>query len=282
MILTDMTAKRVGYLFCMILLVVCCAARCETPPPNSATPPVQTTSPTQPISPTQAASLESKDTDDETAPGDQTSIDDIKKKYWSMEKKTKVQVVQERVHPSSGRLEIAADVGSLIGDPFLSTHTVGGSIGFHFNEVYSLHLMGWGALVTGSSAFTTLETQAGVGPNVNAPSYALALEGRANIIYGKTSFLDSKIIYLDSYLAIGAGEIKTLSGSDLLLQAGIGEQLRISDNFSIFIDYRAIWYRDVLLATIQTANNAVGQNLGTRSNFSSLITVGASFYLSTI
>jgi outer membrane beta-barrel protein len=265
------TLTWAAWLIPIVLCVSSGGARAELAPPDP-TATVQTKAPIA------NGVIETTDKDSEANPIEPEAAEYIKK-YWASIESNKISVAQRRAYPNRRTIEVSVSAGSLLGDPFLSTHTVGGSLGYHIDNIFSVHLTGWGALVTGSSAFTTLETQTGAGPNVNAPSYFLGVEGKADLICGKFALLDKKIFYLDNYIAVGAGRISTLSGPNFLAEAGIEQQIRFNEFFAINLSYYAIWYQDTLLATFQTDSHPLGQNLGRRSSFGTLVSLGVSFFL---
>jgi outer membrane beta-barrel protein len=206
-------------------------------------------------------------------------VEDIKKKYWARGNKSEMGVVQDRLYPKLHRFELSVGAGSLIGDPFLAMHTVGGSLGFHFSELFSVHAIGWGALVNPSSALTTLQSQTGASANTNQPQSYFGGEARASLLYGKLNLVDAMILYFDTYLSAGAGRISTETGGDFLINVGIGEQIHISRTWSINLDYKALYYQETILAKYASNSITVGQNLGTRSNLSNLVTLSVSCFL---
>jgi outer membrane beta-barrel protein len=206
-------------------------------------------------------------------------VEDIKKKYWARGNKSEMGVVQDRLYPKLHRFEISAGASSLIGDPFLSMHTFGGSLGFHFSELFSIHAVGWTAVVNPSSALTTLQSQTGASANTNQPQNYFGGEGRASLLYGKLNLVDAMILYFDTYLSAGAGRISTETGNNFLVNVGIGEQIHITRTWSINLDYKALYYQETILAKYASGSVTVGQNLGSRSNLSNLVTVSVSCFL---
>jgi outer membrane beta-barrel protein len=215
-------------------------------------------------------------------PGEQAEeveVEDIKKKYWAMGNKYEMGVVQDRLYPKRHRFEFNFGAGSLIGDPFLTMHTVGGSIGFHVSEFFSVHLIGWDALVTPSSALTTLQSQTGVTANTNDPKYYVGLEARGSLLYGKLSLVDSMILYFDTYFAAGGGRLASENCNSGVISVGVGEQIHITKIVSLNLEYNLMWYQEKILANSSSGSIVAGQDLGWRSNYSNLITLSVSTFV---
>src|SRR3954471_9123833 len=67
----------------------------------------------------------------------------IKEKYWAKGDESELGVVQNRLYSKSGKLEIGGFGGLTSSDPFLDVKQLGGSIGYHFSELWAVHLFGW-------------------------------------------------------------------------------------------------------------------------------------------
>lgn len=212
---------------------------------------------------------------------EEADVAKIREKYWARGNETEMGVVQNRLYPKKRRFELGLGFGNLTGDPFLSILRYGVSLGYHFSEFISLHGMYWGMTVKPSSALTALESDTGQTANTNEPRTYMGGEARASVLYGKLSLLGSAILYFDSFFSLGAGIMKTETGSNLTLTGGIGQQIHITRTFSLNLDYKLAYYNERILGKVNstTGNGNLGKDYGTRSNFSSVVTVSVSIFL---
>ena len=228
------------------------------------------------LSAAQSADATAKNTEDK---GEEIAVDQIHDRYWAQGRDVEVGVVQNRIYSKRKKFELAVTGAKLNGDPFLTTNTLGGSLGYHFSEYLSLHALGWKAFVSNSSALTELISQLGTTTNTNPVNSFFAGELRASVLYGKLSLLGKLILYFDANLSAGAGSISTSSGRDFAYFFGIGQQIHVSHLFSINIDYRFLLYNETIPAAFATQNIPVGGAVGTRSNLSGLTTLSFSIFL---
>lgn len=212
---------------------------------------------------------------------EEADVAKIREKYWARGNETEMGVVQNRLYPKKQRFELGLGFGNLSGDPFLSVLRYGVSLGYHFNEFISLHGMYWGMSVKPSSALTELENQSGYTANTNNPQNFIGGEARASILYGKLSLVGSAILYFDSFFSLGAGLMKTETGSNITFTGGIGQQIHITRTFSLNVDYKVAYYNERILGKVnsKTGLGNLNKDYGTRANFSSVVTVSISIFL---
>lgn len=210
---------------------------------------------------------------------EEVDVEKIKTKYWARGDETETGVVQNRLYPKNHRFELGVTGASLSGDPFLTAYTLGATLGFHFSEFLSLHAIYWNAFVSPSSALTTLQSELGTTTNTNQPKNYLGGEARASLLYGKLSLLGAAILYFDAYFSLGAGRISTESGNDFLASVGVGQQIHLSKTFSLNVDYKLLRYDETILGKVPGPTGNLGQNLGTRVNLSSAVTLGISIFV---
>lgn len=268
---------RIAFGFILLGLNLATVAKATDTKP-AVPPPAASQTPTQSIS-TSTTPTAAPVSTGPSEQAEEIDVDTIKKKYWALGNKYEMGVVQDRLYPKRHRIELNFGAGSLVSDPFLLIHTIGGSIGFHISEYFSLHIIGWDALVSPSSALTTLQTDTGASANTNEPKYYIGAQARASVLYGKLSLADLMILYFDTYLSAGGGRVSTQSGDNLLLQAGIGEQIHISRTISLNLDYQLIWYQETVIAQYSSSTITAGQNLGRRTNLGNLITLSVSAFI---
>ena len=207
--------------------------------------------------------------------GERVNVENIKEKYWARGDESELGVVQNRLYSKSRKIEAGLYGGTIMTDPFLNVTALGGSLGFHFNEYLSLHLMGWKSYANDSSALTLFRAYSSGDANVNRPSSYLGLEFRGSLLYGKLSVVGKSIIYYDMHASFGLGSTSTYSGNYLTPSITIGQQIFLSKSVSFNFDYRLMAYREQILEQVVTAQ--LGAVKGTRNNFSNVFTLGFSF-----
>src|SRR5262245_32582443 len=78
-----------------------------------------------------------------TTQPEKADVGAIKERYWTKGDDTELGVVQDRLYSKSGRLEVGGFYGLTSNDPFLNIKQAGGSVGFHFSELWALHVFAW-------------------------------------------------------------------------------------------------------------------------------------------
>lgn len=208
---------------------------------------------------------------------EEVDVSKIKEKYWARGNEAEMGVVQNRMFQKRRRIELGVFGSNIAGDPFLTTYAFGASLGYHLSEFLALHVSYWKASVSASSALKTLESQLATTTNTNEVKDFILGEGRASLLYGKLSLLGEFILYFDAYFSLGAGRISTESGKNLLISAGIGQQIHLSQTFAINIDYRLLFYKETIVGKVP--GPTLGQALSERNNTSNAITLGVSVKL---
>lgn len=210
--------------------------------------------------------------------GDDVEVEKIRERYWAQGKEAEVGVVQNRIYSKKHKVEFALTGGKLSGDPFLSTYTLGGSVGFHLTEYFSVHAFGWKAFVSPSSALLTLQNDLKTTANTNEPRSFIGGEARGSLLYGKLSLMGLAILYFDAYITGGAGRLGTESGGNFAYFVGIGQQIHVSQLFSVNLDYRFMQYQETIIGKVSGTNGNLGQSLGARTNQSGVVTLGVSLF----
>lgn len=212
---------------------------------------------------------------------ERVNVDTIREKYWARGEESELGVVQSRLYSKARKFELGAYGGLVFSDPFLSIQSAGLTAGYHFTEYFSLHVMGYKDFVGKSSALTTFEETVKATSTLHAttqnnpPRYFLGAEAMGSILYGKLSLLGQAIIYYDFHLLGGLGIRNTESGSYLAPLVGIGQQVYLSQAFSLRLDYRLMAYREQLVEKVITTR--LGESIGHRINYSNLLTLGVTF-----
>ncbi len=203
------------------------------------------------------------------------NVDMIKEKYWARGNESEMGVVQNRLYSKENKLEFGLLSGIISSDPFLNTKIVGGSLGFHFSEYFGVRMIGWKNIVSPSTALKTFEDTLGATTNNNPAKYFLGAEGSASVLYGKLSLIGKAIIYYDFHLLGGMGLTGTESGTYFTPYVGLGQNVYLSKNFSLRIDYRLQRYNEKIIEKVITPK--LGQVVGERVNWSNAVTLGVNF-----
>lgn len=207
------------------------------------------------------------------------NVEKLKKQYWSQE--SDYNVVQNRVYTKANRIETSLYAGSMLTDPFLSVSVLGISLGYHFNEQFSLHGLLWRNFSSRSSALERLEVDTNRTANTNDLLWYYGGEVRWSVIYGKLSLLGKTILYYDMHLSGGAGQMKTESGDNFAQSLGLGQQVYLSQSLGLFMGYRMVHFDEKLLdkAGSGVAGTGTYTPKFSRSNFSHTLLLGISWFL---
>lgn len=204
------------------------------------------------------------------------SVDAIKEKYWAKGNETDMEVVQNRLYSKSNRLEFGAYFGVVSSDPFLNLKSYSLSAGYHLSEYWAINFFYMKYQVAYSSAYDTFMEKYPGNPrlNTNNPSATYAGELAYSPIYGKLSLAGKYIVYYDMHLLAGAGVTDTENGQYMTYFPGIGQQVYLSKNLSLRIDYRAIVYNEEIIEKIAVGTPAYGTSHGQRLNWNHAINFG--------
>ncbi len=206
---------------------------------------------------------------------EKVNVDSIKEKYWARGDESELGVVQNRLYSKENKLEIGILGGVISSDPFLNSKKLGGTLGFNLNEYWAFNLIGWKCFVSGSTALKTFEDTLGATTNNNPAKFYLGGETVASVLYGKLSLLGKSIIYYDFHLLGGVGVYSTESGNYFTPSIGLGQNVYLSQNFSLRVDYRLQHYEEKIIEKVITPK--LGQVVGTRVNWSNTVTLGVSY-----
>jgi outer membrane beta-barrel protein len=199
---------------------------------------------------------------------------EIRDQYWNRAEESDLSVVQNRLYSKSGKLELGAFGGSINTDPFLSVRALGGSLGYHFSEVWGLRALAFKEFVNPSSAFDELaKIGTGVTANTNEPRSFAGGELEASVLYGKLSLLGKAIIYYDFHFLGGGGVTNTESGHYFTPYGGLGQQIYLGQAVALRIDYRAMHYNENIVEKVRPAPY-LGTVVESRGNWTHAVTLG--------
>lgn len=208
--------------------------------------------------------------------GEAVDVSKVTEKYWAQGKDTELGVVQNRKFTSEHRFELDIFAGTVSTDPFLSVHHYGGSLGYHFNQYFSLHAIAWKDSVSNSDAYNSFQSnslaQTGIKATVdtNRPKGFYGLQADENFLYGKASFFGKMIIYVDLFVLGGVGMTATDSGNDFTPFLGIGQKIHLNQTMALTLDYRIMEYNEVIPKSLGVGSNQ-------RSNTTDVVTFGLCF-----
>lgn len=203
-------------------------------------------------------------------------VQKVKERYWTKGEESELRVVQNRTYSKDRKIGLGFFYAFISSDPFLSIKGAGATIGYHFHEFLGFNIIGWKNFVSPSSALNTLRSQLGVTANNNHPDYFLGGEVSFSPVYGKLSVLGQSIVYYDLHLLAGGGVMKTESGTYPAPLVGIGQQIYLSKNITLSMDYRLLYYKETL---VQKADpSKMGTTAGKRDNYSNCVYVGLTFF----
>jgi outer membrane beta-barrel protein len=185
-------------------------------------------------------------------------------------------VVQNRVVNRENRWEIAPEIGgSLGGDTYTRSTTLGLNVQYHFNHRWSVGVRGntaYNRLTDEGQALVDIaEADAANNPQSSAAAvpdldYPLSeVGGYVNFypVYGKMAWLDNKIAHFDVYAQLGAGQVTLKSGTTSTYSAGAGLGIwvnpKISTRFEVkYQNYTAQYYTGPLALDLTVASMQVG------------------------
>jgi outer membrane beta-barrel protein len=206
---------------------------------------------------------------------EKVNVENIKEKYWARGDESEMGVVQNRTYSKDRKWELGVFGGAILNDPFLNVNNYGLSLGYHFSEYFAVNALMWKANATGSAALKTFEETKGGETNYNKPKSYTGGEAVGSFLYGKLSVAGKSIIYYDMHLLGGLGMTNTENGTYATPHVGVGQQVYLGKNVSLRLDYRLMYYHEDIKERVITAH--LGETVGSRNNFSNVITIGASF-----
>jgi len=211
----------------------------------------------------------------DTSGAERVNVENIKEKYWARGDETEMGVVQNRAYSKEHKWELGIYGGAVLTDPFLNVSNAGFSLGYHFSEYFSLRANVWKEFAGYSSALNTFyDTKGGV-VNYNEPKAYYGGEAVGSLLYGKLSLLGKSIIYFDLHVLGGLGLTNTENGTYVTPHIGLGQQVYVSKSVSLSLDYRLMFYHEQIKE--RTIPTQIGNVVGSRNNFSNVITFGANF-----
>lgn len=118
------------------------------------------------------------------------------------------------------------------GSGFLQMTQVNGSVGYHFNDRWSLFLSGSYGFNDFTEAAGMLILKEGILPDVAVVNWRSDLLLGYNLFYGKFRLSLDQVFYFDQYVSVGPGLVNTQFGTTPSAVADIGVALWFGKNWS--------------------------------------------------
>lgn len=221
------------------------------------------------------SSNDSSQAQNQDSGAERVNVENIKEKYWARGDETELGVVQNRAYSKANKWEVGVYGGAVLTDPFLDVKNAGFSLGYHFSEYFEVRANMWKDFASGSTALGTFQSTLGGETNYNKPKAYYGGEAVGSLLYGKLSVLGKSIIYFDLHLLGGLGATNTQNGTYVTPHVGVGQQVYVSKSTSISLDYRLMYYHEQIVERVIPTK--IGQDVGSRNNFSNVITLGVNF-----
>jgi outer membrane beta-barrel protein len=211
--------------------------------------------------------------------GERLDVDKIRRNYWNRGEENDTRVVQNRMYSTSHKFEFGIFGASLSGDPFLTSKSLGVSLGYHFTEYLGLFGNYWTTFTTGSSAEDFLEQSQHIAANTNMPRNYKGGEVMWSPVYGKLSLLGEIIIHYDMHVLGGLGMTGNETANQFTISGGIGQQVYVNRWMSIRFDYRLMRFDEDLVGKDPNKPASFGKVLLTRTNYTDVFALGLDFLL---
>ncbi|MBY0470933.1 outer membrane beta-barrel domain-containing protein [bacterium] len=217
---------------------------------------------------------------------EKVDVNAIKDKYWARGDESKLEVVQNRLYSKAKKFEIEPMASIIVTDPFLDDRSLALMLAYHLDEYISVGLLARKDFTVPSATSKDFQSRTSGGyPNINSPTAYYGAEITGSLLYGKLSVVGKAIIYYDMHLIGGAGLTQTVAtatdgqqfyNNNITAHVGIGQKIFLSKTVAFRFDYRVFIYGEKLY---QLNGVNIGQDLGSRTNFSNALSLGFSFFL---
>ena len=190
---------------------------------------------------------------------------------------SEISVIQKRFQPKSQRFQLFFGLPMVANDPWFTGVGLGAHLGYHFTESWGLEVQGFSLSTSEKEAVKDLAANNNVntGSIITVRNYA-GIEINWMPIYGKMSFLNSKIVPFDMYFSMGGGQIglsNATSPSSTAFHLGTGQIFAFSKWAGLRWDISWNMYN-----ATPNPSTATGPK-PTQSQFNNLLfTIGASFF----
>lgn len=181
---------------------------------------------------------------DEAAPTLEEDLDT----FWAEQRR--VRVLQRRMYETAGDFQLTLYVGAIPNDPFLNYYPLGGRIGYHVSESIAVELSGAYNIDSNTDLADFLDENGDVSVFLRDVQ-----KWRANFtvlwspIYGKFSFLGTKLAHFDWFFGAGVGVLGAENPDEANLNVfttsikpevaiATGWNLHLHQRWALRLDYR--------------------------------------------
>lgn len=186
-----------------------------------------------------------------------------------------IAVIQKRFLPKTNRFELSGNIMGTINNPFFVN--MGASLrgGYYFQEKYGLELMYFFLTSSDRSVTENLRTKRNVKTqSLVTPKSYFGADFKWTPMYGKTSFINKRIVPFDFYFSGGLGSTSIENGGSYpTLHLGGGQSFALSKKMALRWDFSWNLYQ----AEVDTVKN--GRTNKEKSSHNDLyISMGVSFF----
>ncbi len=181
-----------------------------------------------------------------------------------------VAILQKKFLPKTGRFEAYGAATGILNDVFFNNFGLQGRMAYYFQERYGIELVGLFLTSAEKDATKDLrEKREVITSSLVTPKNFIGLDFKWIPIYGKMSYINSRITPFDLYFSGGLGLTGTnLGTSEPTLHLGTGQTFALSKAMAARWDFTWNFF---------TSNSTAGD--GSKSFFNNLyLTVGMSFF----
>ncbi|MCA9546729.1 MAG: outer membrane beta-barrel domain-containing protein [Myxococcales bacterium] len=154
----------------------------------------------------EASAEDAAATDDSATAAEKTLERDLAM-FWG--KRREVKVVQKRQVEKDGRFELALTGGIIPNDDFIVYYPVGGRVGYHFSESFSVEAAYAYSFQSDSGLTDFLTSPDGADLTRAVIQQTISMYYNIGLnwapIYGKVSLLGMKLVHFESYVGLGVG-----------------------------------------------------------------------------
>jgi len=157
----------------------------------------------------------------------------------------KLYSIQSRYNPLGGRFEMAMSVAQdFTNSSFLSSQQVGAGLRYHLNDRWSVGFTGAQVFNSLTETAKRLMEREGILPDVAYAKYRANAELAMNTFYGKFRLSADRVLYLDQYLALGAGVVGLNRGDTSMYTLDAGFAFWIGDHGVVRMGFKDHFYRE--------------------------------------
>src|SRR5690606_23130374 len=145
-------------------------------------------------------------TDSGNPSDDQPTLEEDLDAFWAQQRR--VRVLQRRLYETDGEFQLTLTVGVIPNDPFLKYYPIGGRFAYHISEQIAVELSGAYLIHSNADLGEFLDSEGDVSTFLRDVQ-----NWRANVavlwspIYGKFSFLGTKLAHFDWFFGAGVGVV---------------------------------------------------------------------------